>query len=119
MTSRIRAAINGDRDLQQELAPLDQQFGTKGKEAIAEALKSKDVGDGCNALMHAALLGNERSFTSAVVVIKQRVSEPRTHSPNSVGRWGKNEARTTHSSREPRKKWSPALLPTPRDSCLS
>ncbi|CAB1110241.1 unnamed protein product [Ectocarpus sp. CCAP 1310/34] len=73
MISRIRAAINGNRDLQHGLSPLDQQHGTKVKKVIAEALKSKDVGDGCNVVMHAAMLGRDCSFKSAVVVVKQRL----------------------------------------------
>eukprot|EP00752_Nemacystus_decipiens_P002071 g1982.t1 len=45
----------------------------KEKEIIAEALKSKDFGDGYNVLMHAASKGHDKSFSSAVDAIKDRL----------------------------------------------
>lgn len=79
MTNRIWKCIEHKLDLHQELALLELQLRGKAKEIIGEALKSKDFGDGYNVLMHAASVGHDVSFSSAVVVIKERVSATKRH----------------------------------------
>lgn len=80
ITNQIRKIIHGNEDLNRGLALLEEKHekenkqGPNAKESIAEALKSKDVGEGRNVLMHAASLGHDVSFSSAVDVIEQRVS---------------------------------------------
>ena len=79
-TYKIRKIIEANQDLHQQLADLEKsqkrgKQGAKAQEVIAEALKSKDGGDGQNVLMYAASLGNDLSFTSAVHEIKKRVSD--------------------------------------------
>lgn len=74
MTNRIRKYIQGNQDLSRELDLLQLQLGGKAKEVIAEALKSKGWGDGFNVLQQAASVGQDVSFSSAILVIKQRVS---------------------------------------------
>lgn len=80
ITNQIRKIIHGNEDLGRGLELLEKKHkmekkqGPNAKESIAEALKSKDVGEGRNILMHAASLGHDVSFSSAVDVIAKRVS---------------------------------------------
>lgn len=74
MTYRIRKWIEQDFDLHGQLGLLELQPGGKEKEVVAEALKSKDFGRGHNVLMHAASKGHDVAFSSAIVVVKERVS---------------------------------------------
>jgi len=80
VTNQIRKIIQENTDLSRGLEEIEKKHreekkqGPNVKESIAEALKSKDFGEGSNILMHAASLGHDVLFYSAVDVVAKRVS---------------------------------------------